>query len=54
MAKALNREWLSLQCPQCGNRNYRKQRRTKDEKKLTLKKYCPTCRAHVQHKEKKK
>ena len=54
MAKATNREWVSLQCPDCGNRNYRKPRRTKAEYKLNISKYCATCRTHTVHKEKKK
>jgi large subunit ribosomal protein L33 len=54
VAKALNREWVSLECPECSNRNYRTPRKTKGGYKLDLSKYCPTCRRHVVHKEKKK
>jgi large subunit ribosomal protein L33 len=54
MAKTLNREWVSLQCPDCRNRNYRKPRRTKGEYKLNISKYCSFCRAHKVHLEKKK
>jgi large subunit ribosomal protein L33 len=54
MAKSTNRERVSLECPECSNRNYRLSRKTKGTYKLDLKKYCPTCRKHVEHKEKKK
>ena len=50
----MNRERVSLECPECGNRNYRTSRKTKGTYKLDLPKYCPTCRKHVEHKEKKK
>lgn len=54
MAKSTNRERVSLECPVCANRNYRVSRKTKGTYKLDLKKYCSTCRKHVEHKEKKK
>ncbi len=50
-----NREYVFLECPACRNRNYRTQRTMQaGEGKLTLKKYCSTCRKHTDHKEKKK
>jgi large subunit ribosomal protein L33 len=50
-----NREYVFLECPECRNRNYRTQRIMQSgEGKLTLKKYCSTCRKHTEHKEKKK
>jgi len=49
------REWLTLECSVCGRRHYRTVRRSKDSPKLDkLKKYCSTCRKHVEHKEKRK
>ncbi len=47
------RVWFSLECSECGNRNYRTVRDPKTEK-LDLRKYCPFCRGHRTHKEKKK
>jgi large subunit ribosomal protein L33 len=51
------REYLSLECSKCGNRNYRTTKQTKggeQVKKLELKKYCKFCRTHTVHKERKK
>jgi len=55
MAKAPAREYVFLQCPECGNLNYRTQVRTQGGGgKLSLKKFCPTDRKHTEHKTKKK
>ena len=48
------REALSLECSDCGTRNYRTSRETRDTPKLQLKKYCRVCRKHVVHKERRK
>ncbi len=48
------REWMTLECSECGRRHYRTVRRTKDSPKLELKKYCSRCRKHLVHKEKRK
>ena len=40
-------------CKETGDYNYTLKRKTGGEK-LTLKKYCPTCRKHTEHNEKKK
>lgn len=48
------REWIFLECTKCGERFYRTTVNTKKEKKLELKKFCRSCRAHTPHKEKKK
>jgi large subunit ribosomal protein L33 len=46
------RDQISLQCEQCKRRNYTASRNKKrTTEKLSLKKYCPFCRTHVQHKE---
>ena len=48
------RDIISMQCPDCKNRNYST---TKNKKKTTerleLSKYCPACRKHTSHKETK-
>lgn len=56
--KALAREFVWLQCSECGDLNYRTQINVKggiDEKiKAGLKKYCPRTRSHTLHKIKRK
>ncbi len=53
--KALARDYVSLECPKCKNRNYRTPKRVKgNTTKLNLKKYCPKCRSHTKHVERKK
>jgi large subunit ribosomal protein L33 len=48
------REIITLQCPDCKNRNYST---TKNKKtttgRLEFKKFCNTCRKHTPHKETK-
>ncbi len=48
------RDIVTLQCPDCKNRNYST---TKNKKKTTerleLSKFCPVCRKHTPHKETK-
>jgi len=48
------REYMSLECTVCGNRNYRTSRETRQGKKLRLKKYCKYDRKHTVHVEKRK
>ncbi len=49
------REAIFLECPECGNRNYRTSRRTAGQTaKLELKKFCRHCRKHTNHVEKRK
>lgn len=48
------REYVSLECAQCRCRNYRTQKQSRGGEKLNLKKFCKRCRAHTEHKEKKK
>jgi large subunit ribosomal protein L33 len=45
---------ITLQCEDCKRYNYRTSRRREENKKLELKKFCPVCRHHTSHKEKKK
>ena len=55
MAKADARDYVSLECEVCGNRNYRTSKKLKGATyKLRLKKYCRYCRSHALHKEKRK
>lgn len=48
------RDLVKLVCTVCGNENYHtdKNKKTKPER-LEMKKYCPTCKKHTNHKEKK-
>ncbi len=49
------REAIFLECPECGNRNYRTSRRTAGQTaKLEMKKFCRHCRKHTKHVEKRK
>ena len=60
MAKKGAREYITLECSQCKNRNYRTSKQTKPKgaqkqvEKLALKKFCKVCRLHTAHKERKK
>ena len=45
---------IGLECTKCKNKNYsttKNKNRTPD--KLVMKKFCPTCRVHTEHKESK-
>ncbi|NMB74127.1 MAG: 50S ribosomal protein L33 [Myxococcales bacterium] len=50
----MNRVIVSLECGVCRNRNYSttRNKRTHAEK-YKIKKYCPACRRHTEHKESK-
>ena len=53
--KALAREYIFMECDDCGQRNYRTSKRVKGgTPKLELKKYCRSERKHTIHKEKRK
>jgi large subunit ribosomal protein L33 len=53
--KALARDYVTLECPECKTRYYRTPKRVKgNTEKLSLKKYCPRCRKHTAHAERKK
>ena len=53
--KAGARGYVTLECKECKHRNYRTPKQLKGQvAKLALKKYCNTCRAHTDHKERKK
>ncbi|MHA2620655.1 MAG: 50S ribosomal protein L33 [bacterium JZ-2024 1] len=56
MAKKEKKKEVTLECSDCRNRNYitSKSANPRDkDKKLELKKYCPTCRRHTPHRETK-
>lgn len=50
------REWIHLECGDCGERWYRTDVKRKQgaREKLSLKKFCRRCRKHTAHKERKK
>jgi len=49
------RENITLECRECREQNYRTSKQKKPEsKRLELKKYCPRCRKHTTHQEKRK
>jgi len=50
------REWLFLECSECGERWYRtdKNKTQGNKAKLELSKFCRKCRKHTTHKERKK
>ena len=50
-----SRGYVTLECTVCAKRNYRTSKRLSGGlPKLLLKKFCNTCRAHQDHKERKK
>lgn len=54
MAKAGNRELVTLQCSECKEENYRQPKNKKNTPdRLELKKYCNKCQKATIHKEKK-
>ena len=45
---------IGLECSACKNKNYSTTKnKTKTPDKLVLKKFCPHCRRHTEHKESK-
>ena len=48
------RQYVTLECTECKNHNYRTSKETRDSAKLELSKYCRFCRKHTPHKERKK
>jgi large subunit ribosomal protein L33 len=46
------REIITLQCAECKNRNYTTTKnKKKSQDRLEIKKFCPACRHHTEHKE---
>ena len=48
------REYVTLECSTCKQRNYRTSLETREGKKLSLKKYCPWCGKHTVHNSRRK
>lgn len=54
MAKVGNRQRKTFICSKCKRENYREEKNVKNTtERLELNKYCPHCREHTVHKEKK-
>ena len=54
MAKAGNRERITLVCTECNEENYRTEKNVKKTTdRLELNKYCSNCQKTTTHKEKK-
>ncbi|MGI6380363.1 MAG: 50S ribosomal protein L33 [Anaerolineae bacterium] len=52
MAKKADRLVITLSCTECKERNYTTQKnRRNDAGRMSLKKYCPRCKAHTEHRE---
>ena len=49
----IKERFVFLECTECRNRNYTTHKRLKAAYKLEKKKYCPFCRKHQPHREKK-
>ncbi len=48
------RDIITLACGECKRRNYSTTKnKKKSSERLTLKKFCPWCRTHTEHKESK-
>jgi large subunit ribosomal protein L33 len=48
------RDIIALACSECKRRNYSTTKnRKKTSERLTIKKFCPWCRTHREHKETK-
>ena len=53
--KGAAREYVTLECSACSNRNYRTSKRVKGgTPRLELKKFCKLCRSHTKHVERRK
>ena len=54
MAKLGNRQKKTLVCSECGEESYRVSKNVKNTtERLEISKYCPRCKKHTTHKEKK-
>ncbi len=48
------RENITMECPECSNRNYSvSKNKTSHKERLELNKFCKFCRRHTPHKETK-
>jgi large subunit ribosomal protein L33 len=54
MAKKADRILITLACTTCRERTYHTEKNRKnDTDRMVLKKYCPRCRIHTDHRETK-
>ena len=54
MVKEGNRQYKTIECSENKEENYREQKNVKNTTdRLEMNKYCPKCRKHTVHKEKK-
>ncbi len=52
MAKAGDRDYITLACTECRERSYTtKKNKRNDPERLELRKYCRRCRVHNVHRE---
>jgi large subunit ribosomal protein L33 len=52
MAKKQDRILITLACTECKERNYHSEKNKRnDPDRLTLRKFCPRCRRHTEHRE---
>jgi large subunit ribosomal protein L33 len=52
MAKRAERQLITLACNECRERNYHTEKnRRNDPDRIELKKFCPRCRRHTEHRE---
>ncbi|QQS43944.1 50S ribosomal protein L33 [Candidatus Roizmanbacteria bacterium] len=55
MAKKSTRVLFGLVCTECSTMNYVSEKsKINTQEPITLTKYCPVCKKHTEHKEKKK
>jgi len=47
------REYVTLECAECKNRNYCTSKNTQDRERLELSKFCRFCRKHTKHVERR-
>jgi len=48
------RQYITLECAECKNQNYRTSREVRSGEKLEISKFCRFCHKHTAHKERKK
>jgi len=48
------RQYITMECTECRNGNYRTSVETRGGTRLELKKHCPSCRKHTLHRQKRK
>ena len=51
---SLMREYVTMECSECKQRNYRTSLETREGKKLSMKKFCRFCGRHTLHNSRKK